>query len=209
MGIRTARHRDLADLLLCLSRAFLPPPIGLSFRDWGDALAQDLAELGDSLGLDVDAAVHALSAPLAEADAGAAPEGWLVPYSGLFLTPPVAVALNTGLYLEGSLGGESGQMMRSCYELGGVLPNAAFRDLPDHVAMQLEFLGRMHERASHGEEEAADLADDFFRGFVQGWAGPLERACRAAAGERPAARVFAELAAVVVQLAQDGRRPGR
>jgi TorA maturation chaperone TorD len=193
---------DRADLLLTLSRAFLPPPAAWSACDWAQPLADDLAELGPALGVDTAGAIDALMAECARwaasarrADGSADP--WLVEYTRLFLMPPVRVPLNTGLYLEGSLAGSVAQMMRGCYETAGVLPDEAFRDLPDHVAMQLEFLGRLCERGARGDADAAAMADEFAAEFVHGWAGLLEQACESAAAELPAAAVYRALARVL------------
>lgn len=205
---------DRADLLLALSRAFLPPPPAWSVCDWAQPLADDLAELGPALGVDTAAAVDALNVECArwaaaarQADGTADP--WLVEYARLFLTPPVRVPLNSGLYLEGSLAGSAAQMMRTCYETAGVVPDEGFRDLPDHVAMQLEFLGRLYERGARGDADAAAMADEFAAEFAQAWAGPLEQACATAAGAQPAAAVYRALARVLRQVVADpDLRPG-
>lgn len=190
---------DRADLLLTLSRAFLPPPAAWSVCGWAQPLADDLVELGPALGVDTAGAVEALNTECARwaaaarrADGSADP--WLVEYSRLFLMPPVKVPLNTGLYLEGSLAGSAPQMIRACYETAGVVPDEDFRDLPDHVAMQLEFLGRLCERGARGDADAAGMADEFAAEFVHAWAEPLERACATAAAGLPAAAVYRALA---------------
>jgi TorA maturation chaperone TorD len=193
---------DRADLLLCLSRAFLPPPAAWSVCDWARPLADDLAELGAALGLDITAVQSALDAECGRwaaaarlADGSADP--WLVEYTRLFLMPPVKVPLNSGLYLEGALGGSAARMMQACYETAGIVPDERFRDLPDHVAMQLEFVGRLLERAARGDADAEGMADEFCREFVDHWAIPLEQACRQAAAMLPPAHVYAELAALL------------
>jgi TorA maturation chaperone TorD len=193
---------DRADLLYCLARAFLPPPEGWSVCDWAQPLAEDLAELGASTGLPTQGVLDALDAECARWAAAArladgAADAWLVEYTRLFLVPPVRVPLNTGLYLEGSIGGAAAQMMRSCYAAAGTAPSDAFHDLPDHVAMQLEFVARLLERGARGDADGAAMADEFCREFVHGWAGPLQQACVVAAGQQPAARVYAALAGLL------------
>lgn len=189
-----SEHLDRADLFLCLSRAFMAPPRGLAPRDWAEPLAEDLAELGQALGLDTAETVSALRSIATDVGLAAGTEPLLVEYARLFLAPPIRAPLNAGLYLEGALAGNSAQMIQGCYERGGFGPNPEFRDLPDHVAMQLEFLGRLHERAASGNAEAAALAAEFAQGFVVGWAAPLAQACDAARDDVPVAAAFAALA---------------
>lgn len=204
------RLLDRADLLFCLARAFMTPPAAWSVCDWAQPLADDLAELGASLGLDTDGVQAALDGECSRwasaarlADGSADP--WLVEYSRLFLVPPVAVSLNTGLYLEGSIGGAASQMMRSCYETAGIAPDEAFHDLPDHVALQIEFLARLVERGARGDDSGTAMAEEFATEFVHAWAGPLEQACRAAAARHRAAAVYAALARLLRIAVDDPR----
>lgn len=206
------RLLDRADLLFCLARAFMTPPAGWSVCDWAQPLADDLAELGPSLGVETDAVQAALDDECSRwvsaarlADGSADP--WLVEYSRLFLMPPVAVPLNAGLYLEGSIGGTAAQMMRSCYETAGVVPSESFHDLPDHVAMQLEFVARLMERSARGDADGMAMAQEFCGEFIHAWAGPLERACASASVRFPAARVYAALARLVRQAVDDPELP--
>lgn len=199
---------DRADLLYCLARAFMPPPEGWSVCDWAQPLADDLAELGAM----VDADLRPLEAALAQEckrwaqdtrQTDGSADAWLVEYTRLFLMPPALVALNTGLYLEGTVGGAAAQMMRSCYQAAGIMPDDSFRDLPDHVAMQLEFVARLVERAARGDQDGWAMADEFSREFIHAWAGPLQAACERAAGTQPAATVFVELTKLLRVLVRD------
>lgn len=189
---------DRADLLFCLAQAFMPPPEGWSVCDWAQPLADDLVELGAHIDADMSSVQAALAeecsrwASAAQRADGSA-DAWLVEYARLFLMPPALVPLNTGLYLEGAVGGTAAQMIRSCYETAGTAPNEAFRDLPDHVAMQLEFVARLLERAARGDTDGLAMAEEFSQEFIHAWAGPLQQACEKAASAQPAARVYAEL----------------
>jgi len=182
---------DLADLFVLLAAAFAPPPAALTGRDWCETLADDLSDLGAALAIDTATTARALretaGGPLAE-------EPWLVEYSRLFLVPPVPVTLNTGIYLEGGLAGVSAQMMAQCYATAGFVQRESFRDLPDHVAIQLEFVGALLERAARADVDAFAMAHEFADGFVTHWVRPLQAACAKGIGRFPAATVYAGLA---------------
>ena len=190
-----------ADLFYCLAQAFLPPPAHWRLSDWADPLLDDLRELTVQCG---EVRAPRAVAKLQEAVSAVEPtDPWLVAYSQLFLVPPVRVTLNAGVYLEGALGGSSVQMIRSCYEAAGVEPDERFRDLPDHVAMQFEFLARLNERAARGDPDAEAMAQEFAQSFVHGWAGPLELACMNASSTHPSAEVFAALTRLARIVAAD------
>ncbi len=189
-----AAAADLADLFVVLAAAFAPPPAGLSARGWCEPLAADLRDLGHALDLDTTAAQRALrelaNGPLAVGS-------WLVEYSRLFLVPPVAATLNTGIYLEGGLAGVSAQMIAQCYATAGFAQKEGFRDLPDHVTIQLEFVGALLGRYADGDADAMAMAREFTDGFVNHWTGPLHAACAKASTSHPAAIVYAALADVL------------
>lgn len=181
---------ERADLFFCLAAAFLPPPADMTGRAWSHSLAADLDELAVQLGIDAGGAVGELRR---FARSTAADEPWLVEYSRLFLVPPVAVTLNTGIYLEGGLAGVSAQMLTQCYATAGYAQREGFHDLPDHVAIQLEFVGALLERAAQGDADAAAMAREFADGFVGHWVDPLHGACLRAAAKSEAAHIYASL----------------
>lgn len=193
-----------ADAYWLLARAFLPPPRGWLLSQWSEPLLSDLADLAPTLGLDLTrlhTAVATVQAQRAALESAGGPMAdWLVAYSAIFLTPPVDAPLNTGLLLEGSLAGTVAQQAAQCYREGGFAPAENFRDLPDHVAMQLEFVAHLLERAEQGDEAAEALAEDFVRHFVAAWAPLLEQACQRASAREPGALVWAALAQVIQQL---------
>jgi len=188
---------DRADFFYCLSRAFLPPPASWGIEQWSEPLLDDLKELSARLGFDSSHVEQALTAEQARSQSSTLhseqPDSWLVEYSRIFLVPPVPVTLNAGVYLDGALGGASVQMMRSCYESVGVEPSDGFHDLPDHVAMQFEFVGWLYQKAADGDHNADARAAEFTREFVAVWLPSLENACQSASERYPAAHVFAAL----------------
>lgn len=192
-----------ADLFAVLAAAFAAPPADLAAAHWCAVLAADLEDIGAQLGIDAGAAVAILRAAAA-GDAGEEP--WLIAYSRLFLVPPVRVTLNTGMYLEGALGGTSAQMISGCYAAAGYAPRESFHDLPDHVAMQLEFVAALLRRGAEGDADAADAAREFVDAFVVHWTGPLRQACQRGAEFDTAARIYAALSDVVAQAADRSLR---
>lgn len=185
-----------ADLFHTLAAAFAPSPAGLSAREWCEPLADDLRELGTELGIDIEQPVARLERAAAE---DWPDDSWLVEYSRLFLVPPIPVPLNTGVYLDGGLRGTSAQMILHCYGTGGFAPSDSFRDLPDHVSIQLEFVGSLLERADAGDADAADMAREFVDSFVARWVGPLRGALEKSVGRSRAALVYLAVTDVLQQ----------
>ncbi|MCS7268945.1 MAG: molecular chaperone TorD family protein [Geminicoccaceae bacterium] len=110
-------------------------------------------------------------------------------YAALFLVPPAPVALNTGIYLDGTLLGPSERELNRVYERLGFRLDPGFRDLADHPSAQFEVLAALFERAAQalarGEENTARAflreAGDFLAAYPRRWITPfaaaLERSC--------------------------------
>lgn len=152
------------EFYLCLARAFLTPDEA-TWRGLRDALADDLGELGEALHLAIGASLADYRAEIA---AVPDPASLLQIYSGLFLAPPRAVALNTGCYLDGAMNGGSVLAMEAAYRSGGLERSDDFRDLADHLSVQLEFVAsRYLARLGWIDALAADGdAEDFLGRFV-------------------------------------------
>jgi putative dimethyl sulfoxide reductase chaperone len=164
-----------SDVFLCLARAFEPPRDPEALGLLREALPEDLAELAALVGYD-------LAAPLAEYRAAIAAvpdaERLLVLYSRLFLVPGEPhPSLNTGVYLDGALGGGSVTALQTCYRRCGLEPGADVRDLPDHLSIQLEFLAWLIAAEARSEQAGAEgppiRADEFLARFVAGWVEPF------------------------------------
>lgn len=156
-----------AEWYVCLARAFLAPRADDDYRAFVRLLADDLAELGAVLGQPASPELEGLRASLRELPDHTA---LLELYSRLFLTPPVPAHLNLGFYLDGSLMGPSVTAMEDAYHRHGLARAEGFRDLADHLAVQLEFLAYLHDAASqapsrepamHLVEEGARFRDRF------------------------------------------------
>jgi len=156
-----------AEFYLCLARAFLPPYTENDHRALAVYLADDLADLAGEIG-------YPIAEPLAQLrtafDALPEPLALLQLYSKLFLTPPTPVALNTGRYLDGAVMGGSVQAIEGWYRRHRLERTESFHDLPDHVALQLEFVARLFADAAAarraGEDQEARRLEAEARAFL-------------------------------------------
>lgn len=180
-----AGFRARADLWLVLARAFAQPSGPAFHAAFVTDLASDLGTIARELELRADEAVR----EFAEAARGLGEPIELEQlYAALFLVPPAPVATNTAIFLDGALLGPSELEMSRAYERHGFIRDAAFRDLADHPTPQLEFVGRLYERAAAALEDGREMealaiaseAERFLFRFPKRWVTPfvaaLERA---------------------------------
>jgi TorA maturation chaperone TorD len=135
------------------------PPTGSAFAEaLRTTVAEDLASLAEELELDLDAELDALRTSLVDIpDASAL----LVDYSGLFLAPPIKARLNLGYYLDGSLNGPTQDTLGEYFAHYGVERSERFRDLPDHLALQLEFLALLVASSAQDDDTPGAYARRF------------------------------------------------
>lgn len=168
-----------AEFYLCLAHAFGPPGRPGVFEALRDVLADDLAELAGRCGYDAAAPLAQLRAAMTSVQPEALqPEELQVCYARLFLVPgDPHPSLNTGVYIDGALGGGSVHAMEACYARCGLEKRAGFLDLPDHVSVQLEFVAWLCAtaagQAGAGVGDVPMRAEDFIDAFVARWVGPL------------------------------------
>ncbi len=129
---------------------------------------------------------------LGEAFASQALQELLVDYTRLFLGPPSPQAAPYGSIW---LGGEGSVMQESTVAIEGLYSEAGFEideelgELPDHVAVELEFLYlltfKRNEARRAGEQVAIagwdQLHDLFLRGHLGAWIAPFTQAVKASA----------------------------
>jgi len=119
-------------------------------------------------------------------------EALLLDYTRLFLGPNHIVAKPYGsVWLEGgnTVMGESTMAVMKLYEEGGFDMDEAFREAPDHISVELEFLYlliyRENEAHRNGQRDAqaakAALRKRFLEEHLGRWAGPFTAAVRAGA----------------------------
>lgn len=169
--------QERSQFYLMLAQAFLPPQSEEHFRAMADFLADDLADLdatlGYGIGSELDALRHAMSRLSTQ-------EGLLVDYSRLFLQPPRVATLNVCHALDGAMNGGTVAEIALFYRNYGVERGEHFKDLPDHVAVQLEFVSYLYGRAAESAERGTPDADaekaarHFLHYFVSRWISHFE-----------------------------------
>lgn len=189
---------DRAVFYLCLARAYLAPQERAAYDAIKLHLADDLAELADSLGYPAGDRLRELR----DAVAGIPDHLTLLQdYSKLFLAPPTPVTLNAGLYLDGAIMGRATAAIEQCYRQAGLARAGSFHDLPDHIALQLEFVAYLCACEAAGSAGALK-ANDFLASFVRYWLPPFVAALEAACAQDARTRVYLCLARVL-QVAVD------
>lgn len=164
-----------ADFYLCLARAFMVPQQADFFAALRDDLADELEALAGEIGYPLEDQIAEYRRRIATVpDAGEL----LRIYSRLFLQPPRAVHINTGVYLDGSFNGGSVSAIRDFYAAAGIARSAEFLDLDDHAAVQLECVAYLYSHAlagapGDGAALGRDAAGRFLGSFVSRWTGPL------------------------------------
>lgn len=143
----------------------------------------------------IDAETAACAQRLGEAFFAEEAESLLVDYTRLFLGPNGMLAKPYGsawLERESGLMQDSTMAVQELYEEGGFDLDEDFHELPDHIAVELEFLYLlMHDenealRAGDAAElqRVRDLRNRFFHSHLGAWAGEFTAAV--AAGTRSA-----------------------
>ncbi|MPN62132.1 Chaperone protein TorD [bioreactor metagenome] len=110
---------------------------------------------------------------------------------------------------------ESTLALVALYEAGGFEIDEDFRDLPDHIAAELEFLyllnfGALAAELEDDKEAAADratLRQQFLSGHLIPWIAPFAAAVKAGA-ESDFYRELADLTARFVAMQADMEGPG-
>jgi TorA maturation chaperone TorD len=196
-----------ADLARLLAACFYEPGPEFAEERLFDSMAQAAARIDPSL---AEAAGR-----LGEAFAAGDPQALLVDYTRLFVGPTGALAQPYGsVWLEdaSSLMRDSTVAVSALYDEGGFELAEDFRDLPDHVAAELEFLYLLLFRRAEAARNADPAAGQRFaqtqRRFLDEhlgrWVTPFAAAIRDGA-QTAFYRGLGELAESFVR-AEAGRR---
>jgi putative dimethyl sulfoxide reductase chaperone len=185
-----------AELFLCLGRAFLPPAQAQFRHALSEALPEDLRELNTGAHFTDEPTLATFESAISTIDADS--EELLVVYSGLFLSPPTPACLNAGMHIDGTIMGNSVQEMEQLYQKYALAKDAEFRDLPDHLALQLQFLGYLLALSLEHDAPRDTLADA--RGFIEryllNWIPALAQQCRRAEQTVELPAVYSSLSAM-------------
>ena len=187
------------DLWLCLARAFAPPAGGDFHAAFTEDLPADLGAIAEEIGLNVAADLDGFTAATRGLTNALDMQRR---YAALFVTPPGPVFMNTGVYMDEGFLGPSEADLNSWYARHGFERHAGFKDLNDHVAVQLEFIGLLYgkatDRALAGEHmEAlayAAEAERFIAAFPRRWITPFLQALEATCRQRGLSATFVHLA---------------
>jgi TorA maturation chaperone TorD len=140
----------------------------------------------------IDPGLAASASRLGDAFAAADRQDLLVDYTRLFLGPIDMLAKPYGSVWLGGAGGlmeDSTMAVLAMYEESGFAIDESFRDLPDHIAAELEFLYlllfRESEARFRGDAEAlaaiVGRRGRFLDAHLGRWVGPFTAAVRAGA----------------------------
>lgn len=163
----------------------------------------------------IDPGLAAQAQRLGAAFAAADLQDLLVDYTRLFLGAPQALAkpyASVWLTDEPELMQDSTMELLRLYGQGGFEIDPDFRDLPDHVAVELEFLYlltyQQNQARARSDADALQALDVLRAAFVVGhlgrWLGPFIRAVH----DHAQTRFYRELAEFTEQFARlQGERP--
>lgn len=156
----------------------------------------------------LDPALGELAAGLEQAFAAQDLQTLLVDYTRLFLGPVTALAqpyASSWLTGEKTLMQDSTMDVLDLYAQGGFEIDESFQELPDHIAVQLEFLyllnHKLHRALPEERQRLAELRQRFLRDHLGAWLAPFTQAMQAGA-ECTFYRDVARLTLAFVQLDQ-------
>ena len=177
---------ERAALYLCLARAFQVPQAADSHQAMSEWLSADLNELLGPYGAPAQHQLTHYQLAIAAIPDQAA---LLQHYSRLFLSPPIRVNLNTSIYFRNEIGGDSLLDLEQRYAKHRLARAEGFRDLPDHLSMQLEFLAWLQasaaealqqgdtQRAEHCHQDALALLREVILGWLPSFIDKLRVEC--------------------------------
>lgn len=166
------RHLAMADVYRLLSACFYQPEEAFLEEDIFGQLKTAVAALTPAR----EAAAEAMDGSFR--DAGS--EALMLDYTRLFLGPFGILAKPYGsVYLddENTVMGDSTMNVMELYREGGFEVAADFREMPDHVALELEFIYLLTLKLA-AEPQDISLKRRFLEGHLGQWVGQFADAMR-------------------------------
>lgn len=203
MNATAATALSKRDFWLCLARAFAPPGTGEDYlRAFQTDLPEDLAAIGEELGLQLGAEIADFRAAAAQLTD---PLELQKLYAALFLTPPTSVMVNTCFYIDGGMQGASEQALEKTYAAHGFRRHEHFRDLNDTVGVQADFLALLFEQAGAKAMAGEDIdarayiaeADRIIADYPCRWITPFLRDLEVVGRDHGVNPVYAHLARII------------
>lgn len=164
--------QDKSEFYLIMARVFMTPQTQESYQGMKECLADDLADINRGLCYELGSHLDAYRAEIAKIPNH---EDLLIIYSRIFLQPPREAQINPGVYLDGAFMGGSVDEMAAYYLKFGLARGDHFKDLPDHVSVQLEFVSCLYARAAEAlltgtsDTDAEAGAGHYLFQFVRHW----------------------------------------
>ncbi len=197
-----------AEFYLCLARTFLPPVSEHGYRGFTQYTADELTELGAALGYPIAGALDGLCHALA---ATPDTDALLHAYRRLFLVLPTPAHLNAGWYLDSTYRGTGVARIEAVYRRYGLTRSPDFHDVPDHLAVELEFAAFMFGSAVRSGSEAETFADEaagFLHRYVRPWLPVLRADIASAVSEYALPAVYLYLALIAETAVDCDASPG-
>lgn len=175
-GEMIARLRAKANVYRLLSACYYEPEVALLEEDVFGQIQSALSVLSGDLAES--------AARLAASFRKAGPDALTLDHTRLFLGPFDVRAKPYGsVYLDGEnvVMGDSTMAVLALYRDGGFHIDESVREMPDHVALELEFLYLLNARLAAEErpgerDRLAGLKDAFLRAHLCQWIAPFAEA---------------------------------
>lgn len=165
--------QDKSEFYLVMARVFMTPQSPEIYQAMKECLADDLDDMDRALGYGLSSPLEAFRAEMAKIPSH---EDLLIVYSRIFLQPPREAKINTGIYLDGAFMGGTIDEISAFYRKFGVDRGDHFKDLPDHISVQLEFVSYLYAQAAEalnsdpGIDPGAEAgASHYLFQFVRRW----------------------------------------
>lgn len=209
MHPNNAQLQNRAEYYLCLARALQAPMSEADYQAFRDWLSTDLRAIAADAGYAAAPRIDALAAAITTHTTDHL--SLLRTYSDLFMVPPAKVFLNAGVYLDQAMMAAHTAEMIEFYLQHGVDKSDDFRNMPDHISVQLEFIAYLLlEAVTAGTEGNSEMAAaalhgarNFIGRYVAPWLPTLLEALDREAARDARYDIYRAVAGILQQAVQD------